>query len=158
MTILKNIKDMILEQIQNKANRSELPTRVSDLDNDLNLITEEDISGKADINSLSNVAFSGDYDDLSNKPNIPTKTSDLTNDSNFLTEHQDISGKANTNALSDVAFSGDYNDLINKPSTSSAEHEHDIADIEGVEVVPVIITYTDNSTENRNLLFYTPEE
>ena len=58
----------------------------------------------------------------------------------------------------DVAFSGDYNDLINKPSTSSAEHEHDIADIEGVEVVPVIITYTDNSTENRNLLFYTPEE
>ena len=111
MTILKNIKDMILEQIQNKANRSELPTRVSDLDNDLHLITEEDISGKADISSLSN-----------------------------------------------IAFSGDYNDLINKPSISLAEHEHDIADIEGVEVIPVIITYTDNSTESRNLLFYTSEE
>ena len=46
MAILKNIKDMILEQIQDKANRSELPTRVSDLDNDLNLVTEEDLSLK----------------------------------------------------------------------------------------------------------------
>ena len=48
MAILKNIKDMILEQIQDKANRSELPTRVSDLDNDLNLVTEEDLSLKVD--------------------------------------------------------------------------------------------------------------
>lgn len=48
MTILKNIKDMILEQIQDKANRSELPTRVSDLNDDLNLATEEDLNLKVD--------------------------------------------------------------------------------------------------------------
>ena len=36
--------------------------------------------------TLSVVATSGSYDDLTNKPTIPSKTSELTNDSNFLTE------------------------------------------------------------------------
>ena len=43
------------------------------------------LSYKADISSLSQVAFSGDYLDLNNKPSIPTKTSDLENDSEFIT-------------------------------------------------------------------------
>ena len=43
------------------------------------------LSYKADISSLSQVAFSGEYSDLNNKPNIPTKTSDLENDSEFIT-------------------------------------------------------------------------
>lgn len=34
---------------------------------------------------LSEVAFSGDYDDLTDKPTIPSKVSDLTNDSGFIT-------------------------------------------------------------------------
>lgn len=51
------------------------------------------ISGKADADSLADVATSGSYTDLTNKPSIPSKTSDLTNDSGFLTTHQDISGK-----------------------------------------------------------------
>lgn len=51
------------------------------------------ISGKADADSLADVATSGSYTDLTNKPSIPSKTSDLTNDSGFLTAHQDISGK-----------------------------------------------------------------
>ena len=34
----------------------------------------------SDFHSLSNVATSGSYTDLSNKPNIPSKTSDITND------------------------------------------------------------------------------
>ena len=42
------------------------------------------LSSKADISSLSQVAFSGKYDDLLNKPTIPTKTSDLENDSEFI--------------------------------------------------------------------------
>ena len=45
--------------------------------------------------SLSTVATSGSYTDLSNKPSIPSKTSDLTKDTGFLTSHQDISGKEN---------------------------------------------------------------
>ena len=35
--------------------------------------------------NLANVATSGNYNDLSNKPVIPIKTSDLTNDSGFIT-------------------------------------------------------------------------
>lgn len=44
------------------------------------------IAQKADSADLSDVATSGDYDDLINTPNIPSKTSDLTNDSGFITE------------------------------------------------------------------------
>ena len=40
--------------------------------------------------TLSIVATSGSYNDLTNKPTIPTKTSELTNDSGFLTEHQPL--------------------------------------------------------------------
>ena len=55
---------------------------------------EGDLSDLED--SLSTVATSGSYTDLSNKPSIPSKTSDLTNDSGYLTTHQDISGKEDT--------------------------------------------------------------
>ena len=57
-----------------------------------NFITSA-ISGKANADSLADVATSGSYTDLTNKPSIPTKTSELNNDSGFLTTHQDISGK-----------------------------------------------------------------
>ena len=39
------------------------------------------------LSNLSQVAFSGKYDDLLNKPNIPTKTSDLENDSEFIDDN-----------------------------------------------------------------------
>ena len=57
---------------------------------------------------LSEVAFSGNYNDLQNKPTIPTKTSDLDNDSGFLT-NTDLDGyvKAGT-TMSDV-----YNNTLN---------------------------------------------
>lgn len=45
---------------------------------------------KANISSLSSVATSGSYDDLSDKPTIPSKVSQLTNDSGFLTSHQQL--------------------------------------------------------------------
>ena len=44
------------------------------------------IAQKADSEDLSDVATSGDYDDLINAPSIPSKTSDLINDSGFITE------------------------------------------------------------------------
>ena len=42
------------------------------------------LNGKAESSSLSTVATSGSYNDLSNKPTIPSKISDLTNDSDFI--------------------------------------------------------------------------
>lgn len=43
-----------------------------------------------DFPSLSTVATSGSYSDLSNKPTIPSKTSQLTNDSSFLSTNTGI--------------------------------------------------------------------
>ena len=86
-----------------KADKSEIPTKTSDLNND---------SGFVSGNDLANVATSGSYNDLidkptipsapvqsdwnendtnnlayiNNKPTIPSKTSDLTNDSDFITQ------------------------------------------------------------------------
>ena len=80
-----------------------------------------DLSGTP---NLAAVATSGSYNDLSNKPTIPTKTSDLTNDSNFVAStslatvatsgaYSDLTGTPN---LATVATSGSYADLSNKPS------------------------------------------
>lgn len=90
------------------------------------------LSQKANLNDLSNVAYSGSYIDLSNKPNIPTKTSELINDSNFVS-NSDLSEsyynksqtdnllslKVNKNDLSTVATSGQYSDLSGLPSIPS---------------------------------------
>lgn len=85
-----------------KADKSEIPTKTSELNND---------SGFVSGNDLANVATSGSYNDLidkptipaapvqsdwnendtnnlayiNNKPTIPSKTSELTNDSDFIT-------------------------------------------------------------------------
>lgn len=47
--------------------------------------TDDLLGEKADASDLSEVATSGDYDDLINQPSIPSKTSDLNNDSGFIT-------------------------------------------------------------------------
>ncbi len=65
------------------------------------------IANKADSSSLSAVATSGNYTDLSNKPTIPTKTSDLSNDSGFITSSYHDSSKQDTlTAGSNVQISG----------------------------------------------------
>lgn len=54
------------------AIESEIPTNVSQLQNDAGYLTaHQDISGKANSADLAAVATSGDYDDLINKPTIP---------------------------------------------------------------------------------------
>jgi hypothetical protein len=65
------------QDISGKADKSEIPTKTSDLTNDSGFLTShQDISGKAD------------------KSEIPTKVSDLTNDAGYLTQHQSLSGYA----------------------------------------------------------------
>lgn len=86
--------------------------------------------------SLSAVATSGDYDDLSNKPVIPvvpTNVSAFTNDADYLTADRGFENfwhQANWNEsdidklsyilnkpnLATVATSGSYTDLTNKPT------------------------------------------
>ena len=71
---------------------------------------------KADISSLSSVAFSGSYNDLIGKP---TKLSEFENDEGFIDKNvDDLTNYSKTNEFANVAFSGSYNDLSNKPDLS----------------------------------------
>lgn len=81
-----------------------------------------------EIDRLSDVAFSGDYNDLVNKPDI-VNSNVTVSDTYDATSSAAMSGKAVAEALktvevdvaglAEVATSGDYNDLINKPTIPS---------------------------------------
>lgn len=80
LTIQKNgttVATFTANSAQNATADIYVPTKVSDLTNDLNFVGETD---------LSDVAFSGAYADITGTPYIPTKTSDLTNDSDFVSD------------------------------------------------------------------------
>lgn len=55
----------------NLTNKPEIPTKITDLENDSNFADKDEL-------------FSKSYNDLNDKPTIPDKTSQLTNDSNFV--------------------------------------------------------------------------
>ena len=117
----KTLEELGIQAKGDYANKSDLPTNMSDLTNDCDFInkipdeidptvpthvkniTEQDITNwnsksnfDGNYENLNNkpTLFSGSYNDLTDKPTIPTKTSDLTNDSGFLIEHQDLSNYA----------------------------------------------------------------
>ena len=80
LTIQKNgttVATFTANSAQNATADISVPTKVSDLTNDLNFVEETD---------LADVAFSGAYADLTGTPYVPTKTSDLTNDSDFVSD------------------------------------------------------------------------
>lgn len=84
------------------------------------MVTAEEMAEKADVSSLSQVAFSGSYNDLSDKPSIPTVTPQVNSDWNATSGVEQILNKPE---LSEVALSGDYNDLINVPTIPSVRRE-----------------------------------
>lgn len=80
LTIQKNgttVTTFTANSAQNATADISVPTKVSDLANDLDFVEGS---------SLASVALSGAYNDLTGKPSLPTKTSDLTNDSNFVSD------------------------------------------------------------------------
>lgn len=96
LTIQKNgatVATFTANSAQNATADISVPTKVSDITNDLNFVEEKD---------LSNVAFSGAYADITGAPYIPTKTSDLTNDSDFVSDANYVHTDNNfTTALKD---------------------------------------------------------
>lgn len=135
------------EDIGALPDTTEIPTKVSELEND---------SGYAKSADLATVAKTGSYVNLSDTPYIsneqisikfrnnqggtstkvftlnqasaatidiynPTKLSEFENDSGFLTEHQSLVDYAKTADLAKVATSGSYNDLTNKPTIGDGE-------------------------------------
>lgn len=75
---------------------------------------------KANKSELADVAFSGDYNDLSNTPTIPGEFVQQQVDWNATSGVTSIANKPN---LAAVATSGDYNDLTNRPSGNYIENK-----------------------------------
>ena len=115
----KSLTDLGIQASGNYALKSELPTATSDLSNDSGFITKEvnDLVNYPLTSSLSTVATSGSYNDLTGLPTIPTTTSELTNNSGFITNQvNDLVNYTLTSGLATVATSGSYNDLSNQPT------------------------------------------
>ena len=119
--------------------------------------------------SLDNVAYSGNYNDLSNRPSIPSVLTDLTivdgsagqvlttdGTGNFtfrdveasFIDFGNVTNKPTTLAGYGIndAFSGQYSDLLNKPTLFSGAY----ADLTGKPTIP---TDVNALTDNDNLLF-----
>ena len=117
----------------------EIPTKTSDLTNDSDFVSEDE---------LADVAFSGSYADLSNTPEIPQFTSDLTNDSGFIDKDvNDLTNYTLSSNLSIVATSGDYDDLLNKPTIPTVNNGTLTIQKNGT----TIDTFTANSSTNKTV-------
>jgi hypothetical protein len=99
--------NVISNTITNYNDLTDLPTipnKTSDLINDSDFVSEDD---------LSEVAFTGSYNSLSDTPIIPDSTSDLTNDSGFI-DSTDLSTALSTKQ--DTLVSGTNIKTINNNS------------------------------------------
>lgn len=124
----------------------EIPTKTSDLTNDSDFVSEDE---------LADVAFSGSYADLSNTPEIPQFTSDLTNDSGFIDKDvNDLTNYTLSSNLSDVATSGNYNDLSNLPTIPTVN--------DGILTIQkngsTIDTFTANTSSNKTVNITVPTQ
>lgn len=93
------------EELTDYAKKDEIP----DVSNYVTKDTTE-LENYTLTSDLSEVATTGDYNDLTNKPTIPDVSNFITKDVNNLTYY------TLTSNLSSVATSGNYNDLSNKPT------------------------------------------
>ncbi len=68
-------------------NKPDIPSKISDLSNDVGFITSTSLTWSNIIGkpSFHAVATSGNYNDLSNRPTIPTALSQLSNDPGYIT-------------------------------------------------------------------------
>ena len=155
---------------ENFALKSEMPTKVSELENDSEFVTEEALDGFA---KVDDVYTKTDADDkfatkesvAEVEANIPTKTSQIENDSDFTTnesvdekiaeavngvateEWVNEQGFAKVDELANVATSGSYNDLSDTPE---------------IPVVPTVVSAFTNDagylTEHQDLSDYVKKE
>ena len=104
------------QDISMKADRSELPAKLSDLENNsvVSFSSEQNLTDEQKNTALENIGAvkSEEGKILSSNDFTDAEKEKL---STALTEHQDISMKADTESLSEVAFTGNYDDLKNLP-------------------------------------------
>ena len=112
------------------------------------------LDDKADTSSLSSVATSGSYTDLSDKPSIPTNTSDLTNDSGFIDKDVNNLTNYDTSTAVDTKISNSEEVLIGSDSGIKASHE---LWVDPNDVTPIVNSEISNSYGTAQNLGYSQE-
>ena len=144
LTIQKNgttVTTFTANSAQNATADISVPTKVSDLTNDLSFVEETD---------LANVAFSGAYTDITGTPFIPTKTSDLTNDSDFVSDANYVH--------TDNNFTTSLKDKLNGIATGAevnVQSDWDVADTSSdafIKNKPTIPTKTSDITNDSGFI------
>lgn len=111
------------------------------------------LAAKANSSSLSTVATSGSYNDLSDKPAIPTQVNSDWNASSGVAQI------LNKPTLATVATSGSYNDLSDKPTIDSALSDQSTNAVQNAVVTGVIqqaISKTTKGFEEQARYFSAP--
>lgn len=112
------------------------------------------LDDKADTSSLSSVATSGSYTDLSDKPSIPTKVSDLNNDSGFIDKDVNNLTNYDTSTAVDTKISNSEEVLIGSDSGIKASHE---LWVDTNDVTPYVNSEISNSYGTAQNLGYSQE-
>ena len=143
------------DDLNTKADKSAIPTKVSQLTNDKGYLTShQDISGKADksyvdteLAKKANKSHKHSYNDLTDKPTIPstsnlaTKT-ELTNGLATKADKTELHSHSNKTVLDEITstkvtewnnkstFDGNYNSLTNKPTIPTVDVTKSYVDTE----------------------------
>ena len=124
--------DPVTDKIEIGVNTATIPVK-SDLANVAFSGNYSDLSGTPDLSvyaeksELANVATSGSYNDLLDKPTIPVVPSNIsafTNDVGYITDSA-LAGYVEATDLANVAFTGNYSDLSGTPSIPAAQVQAD---------------------------------
>ena len=103
--------------------------------------TPPDLSGYATSASLSTVATSGSYTDLTGTPNIPTDVSQLTDTTNLLV-HNAFDGDYNSLTNTPTLFDGQYSSLTGTPTLFDGQY----SSLTGTPTIPADISDLTDTT------------
>lgn len=147
--------------VSNDYSRSDHVHAMPDLDDlsnvnttgiiDRNILIWNNTASEWELESLSDVAFSNDYEDLDNLPSIPDVLEDLSNvDTSGVTNEDVLSYDSGSSewvplTLADIATSGSYSDLIGAPSIP--DELNDLSDVSGTPSAGHVLTFTGSGWE-----------
>lgn len=132
---------------ETKADKSEIPTKVSELDNDSGYIDKnvDDLTNYTPTNELSAVATSGSYNDLEDKPDLSVyATTQSLNDeiSNRRIADNNLQGQIDA-----ITSSSDVKDIV---GTYQELLEYDTSTLGNDDIIKVL----EDSTHNNAMTYY----
>ena len=164
---IKRVANILASQVKDANSHTNIGSSANDTQATINTNIDTALSNKANSSSLSTVATTGSYNDLTNKPTIPSISgleetankvsswSTTTTDAHYPSERlvkTSLDAKANSSSLSTVATSGSYTDLSNKPTIPTLNVFYGTCST-GVSTQVKVVTVTGWSFTTGNILF-----